>query len=226
MSGATTFAGDTRSGIVDRVARCGVIAVVRLPSARDIPRVASALMEGGIRALEITLTTPGACTAILELCNEFADEALVGAGSVLDLDAAERALDAGAKYLVSPISVSGLVNVAHQRDAATMIGAFTPTEMFAVHGQQSDFVKLFPADALGPVFLKGVLAPMPQLRVVPTGGITAANTGAWIRAGAVAVGAGSSLVDPALVAAHDWSGLTARARGFVNAVRETREVSA
>lgn len=216
----------TRAGVSTRLTARGVIAVVRLSNANDATQVTGALLAGGVDAIEVTLTTAGALDAITTLRGHFGDEVLVGVGSVLDRDAARRAMDAGAMYVVSPITVTEVVAEAHARDVVTMIGAWTPTEMYAAHAAQSDFVKLFPADTAGPAHLKGVLAPMPMLRVVPTGGITAQNAGAWIAAGAQAIGAGSSLVDPSLVKAADWSTLTARARAFIDAVATARGAKA
>lgn len=226
MSIAAESSINARADLSRRITACGVIAVVRLNSSHQMLRVAESLLRGSVNALEITLTTPGALQAIASVRAAFPDDVCVGAGSVLDLDSAQRAIDAGVSYLVSPIMVRGLIEVAHDAGAVTMVGAFTPTEMKNVHAEDTDFVKLFPADTLGPSFLKGVLAPMPSLRVVPTGGITAANAAAWIRAGATAVGAGSSLVDQSLIDGENWIALTERARVFSAAVREARGVKA
>lgn len=213
-----------RTALATRLTARGVIAVVRLANANDATQVTGALLAGGVDAIEVTLTTAGALDAITALRTHFGEEVLVGVGSVLDRMSAQRAIDAGAMYVVSPIAVTDVIDVAHARDAVTMIGAWTPTEMYAAHAAGSDFVKLFPADTAGPSHLKGVLAPMPMLRVVPTGGITAQNAGAWIAAGAQAVGAGSSLVDPSLVKSGDWATLTSRARAFIDAVASARGV--
>lgn len=213
---------NSREAIVARLTERGVIAVVRLANADDASHVTAALLSGGVDAIEVTLTTSGALDAISALRKEFGASAIVGAGSVLNDSAARDAIDAGASYIVSPIATTSMIAVAHARNVLTMIGAFSPTEMHAVHAAHSDFVKLFPADTQGPSFLKGVLAPMPFLRVVPTGGISIENAGLWIAAGAKAVGAGASLVDPKLVAAHDWAALTSRAKSFIEAVRTAR----
>jgi 2-dehydro-3-deoxyphosphogluconate aldolase/(4S)-4-hydroxy-2-oxoglutarate aldolase len=147
---------------------------------------------------------------------------LVGAGSVLDSEAARDAIAAGARYLVSPVVIPALVEIGHAMDVPVLLGGFTPTEILSAHRAGADAVKVFPADALGPAFIRGVLGPMPFLRLVPTGGVTPENVGDWLRAGAVAVGLGGALVDPKLVAAGDFAALTARARRVAEAVAATR----
>jgi 2-dehydro-3-deoxyphosphogluconate aldolase/(4S)-4-hydroxy-2-oxoglutarate aldolase len=207
---APDAARQRRQAIVDRVVAAGAVAVVRLPRADQLQDAVRAIADGGVIAIEVTLTTPGALAAI-ELLRR--DPALcVGAGSVLDAVAAREAIAAGAEYLVSPIFDAEVLAVAHAHGAPMMPGAYTPTEIHAAHRAGADIVKVFPADGLGPSYLKGVLAPMPFLSLMPTGGVTPENAGSWIRAGAVAVGLGSALVDPALVAAGDWGTLTARAQ--------------
>jgi 2-dehydro-3-deoxyphosphogluconate aldolase/(4S)-4-hydroxy-2-oxoglutarate aldolase len=168
------------------------------------------------------MTTPDALAVIEELARWMGDELLVGAGSVLGADAARRAVDAGAEYVVSPVFRQAVVDEAHRLGVPAMPGAFTPTEILHAHEAGADLVKVFPSDALGPSFIKGVLAPMPFLRLMPTGGVTPDNVGEWLRAGAHAVGLGSALVDPKLVAAGDLAALTDRARRVTAQVAEAR----
>jgi 2-dehydro-3-deoxyphosphogluconate aldolase/(4S)-4-hydroxy-2-oxoglutarate aldolase len=205
---------------VRRLAALGAIAVVRLDGAEAAVRAADAVHAGGVRAIEVTLTTPGALNAIRELSRR--EGMLVGAGSVLDADAARDAIAAGARYLVSPVFLPGLVEIGHGAELPVLPGAFTPTEILAAHRAGADAVKVFPSDALGPAFIRGVLGPMPFLRLVPTGGVTPENVGDWLRAGAAAVGLGGALVDPKLVAAGDFAALTERARRVADAVAAAR----
>jgi 2-dehydro-3-deoxyphosphogluconate aldolase/(4S)-4-hydroxy-2-oxoglutarate aldolase len=203
-----------------RLTALGTIAVIRLDDADAAVRAADAVHAGGVSAIEVTLTTPGALEVIRELAGR--EGMLVGAGSVLDADAARASIEAGARYLVSPVFFRELVEIGHAEDVAVLPGAFTPTEILAAHRAGADAVKVFPSDALGPAFIRGVLGPMPFLRLIPTGGVTPENVGDWLRAGAVAVGLGGALVDPKLVAAGDYDALTERAQRVASAVVAAR----
>lgn len=203
-----------------RIAALAAVAVVRLPSAEQALRASEAVRAGGVEAVEITLTTPGALEAIRALSCD--DGMIVGAGSVLDSESARAAIDAGARFIVSPVLLPQLVPLAHEADVAVMLGAFSPTEILAAHRAGSDAVKVFPADALGPAFIRGVRAPMPFLRLVPTGGVTPENAGDWLRAGATAVGLGGSLVDAKLAGAGDWDAITQRARRVLRSIAQAR----
>jgi 2-dehydro-3-deoxyphosphogluconate aldolase/(4S)-4-hydroxy-2-oxoglutarate aldolase len=203
-----------------QVTALGAIAVIRLDDAEAAVRAADAVHAGGVSAIEVTLTTPGALEVIRELAGR--EGMLVGAGSVLDADAARGAIEAGARYLVSPVLFPALVEIGHAEDVAVLPGAFTPTEILTAHRSGADAVKVFPSDALGPGFIRGVLGPMPFLRLIPTGGVTPGNVGDWLRAGAVAVGLGGALVDPKLIAAGDFEALTERARKVASAVVAAR----
>jgi 2-dehydro-3-deoxyphosphogluconate aldolase / (4S)-4-hydroxy-2-oxoglutarate aldolase len=216
----TARAVKTRRETMRRLAALGAIAVVRLDDAEAAVAAAEAVHAGGVSAIEVTLTTPGALGVIDRLSAR--EGMLVGAGSVLDADDAREAIAAGARFLVSPVLAIELVEVAHDAGVPVMLGAFTPTEILWAHRAGADAVKVFPSDALGPSFIKGVLAPMPFLRLVPTGGVTPGNVGDWLRAGAVAVGLGGALVDPRRVASGDWPALTERARLVTRAVAQAR----
>jgi 2-dehydro-3-deoxyphosphogluconate aldolase/(4S)-4-hydroxy-2-oxoglutarate aldolase len=216
----TTTAASARHDVMRRLTELGAIAVVRLDDAGAAVRAAEAVHAGGVHAIEVTLTTPGALDVIRRLSDR--EGMIVGAGSVLDTEAARHAIDAGARYLVSPVLLPQLVPVAHAARVAVMLGAFTPTEILAAHRAGADAVKVFPSDALGPAFIRGVLGPMPFLRLVPTGGVTPGNAGDWLRAGAVAVGLGGALVDAKRVAAGDFATLTERARQVVVSVAAAR----
>jgi 2-dehydro-3-deoxyphosphogluconate aldolase/(4S)-4-hydroxy-2-oxoglutarate aldolase len=200
----------------------GVIAVVRTQTAEPIVPLAEALVAGGVIAVEITLTVPNALTAIRQLRQTLGPRAVVGVGTVLTARQAKEALDAGAEFVVSPILRPELVAVAHEADRPVMLGAYTPTEAQAAHTAGADFVKLFPADRLGPAYLKALRAPLPHLRLVPTGGVDLTTIGALFQAGAAAVGAGSSLVPAELVRDANWTALSELAGRFVAAARQSR----
>ncbi|GAB4520640.1 MAG: bifunctional 4-hydroxy-2-oxoglutarate aldolase/2-dehydro-3-deoxy-phosphogluconate aldolase [Anaerolineae bacterium] len=209
---------EERNAIRDIIEAGKLIAVVRASSPQQAVSIGQALAEAGVRLIEITFTVPNAPAAIREL-NQAVPEILVGAGSVTTVAQAEQAIEAGARYVVSPVSALELIPVCHERGVATMVAGLTPTELFQGWQAGSDYVKLFPARAVGgPDYIREVLAPLPQLPLVPTGGVTLENFKAYLAAGARAVGLGSALVPKALVQAGDWAGLTAHARQFVRAL--------
>ena len=192
-----------------------VIAIVRLPSAGAAVPVASAVHAGGILAIEITLTTDGALDAVEMMRGAGLGGLCVGVGSVRTVDDARRAIDAGAEYLVTPTLNLDVVAESRRSDVPIVCGGFTPTELDAAHRAGADYVKLFPASAVGPRYVREVLAPMPDLRIIPTGGISIDNIGAFRAAGSVGVGVGSALVDSDTVAAEDWHTLEKRASSLV-----------
>jgi 2-dehydro-3-deoxyphosphogluconate aldolase/(4S)-4-hydroxy-2-oxoglutarate aldolase len=195
-----------------------LVAIVRLRDGAALLEVAAALVEGGITTLEFTLTTPGAVEAIERCRARFGETVVVGAGTVLDADGARRCLAAGAQFLVSPGFDRDVMAAARAGGALAMPGAMTPTEIMAAWRASADVVKVFPARALGPRYIADVRAPLPEVRLMPTGGVDATNAAEYLRAGAVAVAVGGNLVDPAAVARADWAALTARARALVDAV--------
>jgi len=201
---------------VDQLLASGVIAVLRAREAKGLTQVARALYDGGVRALEITLTTPGAVAGIAELA-QAGDGMLVGAGTVLDDITARSVLDAGAKFVVSPTLEPDVIRVCRERNVPCIPGAFTPTEILTAWRAGAALVKLFPAAAVGPGFVRDVLAPLPFLRIVPSGGVTLDSVGDWIRAGVAAVSLGSALLS------GPTAELTARARAFVTAVATARQ---
>jgi len=203
----------------------GVIAVVRLgdTSQDRLRRAAAALAAGGVGAVEITLTTPGALAAIAELAPDGALKGcVVGAGTVVDEHAAREVIARGARFVVSPTFDRAVVRYCRDQDVPCLPGALTPTELLEAWRSGARLVKLFPAGAVGPRYLREVLAPLPFLRVVPSGGVSLENAVEWIRAGAAAVSVGGPLVNPVLVTDESWTELTARARALVQAVAGAR----
>ncbi|QDU72655.1 bifunctional 4-hydroxy-2-oxoglutarate aldolase/2-dehydro-3-deoxy-phosphogluconate aldolase [Mucisphaera calidilacus] len=202
----------SREAILQRLEKERIVAVVRLKAAEDMPALAEALAAGGVRAIEVTLTTTNAIECIRDLDKRFGDELFIGVGSVLTTDDATAAVEAGAKYVVSPVFDPAVIDAAHAANAAAMPGCFTPTEIHRATQAGADVVKVFPADVVGIPFFKAVRAPMPHLRMMPTGGVTLDNAGEWIAAGAIAVGAGSALCSKAALESKDWAAITANAQ--------------
>ena len=171
------------------------IAVVRLTETDILEPVIEALYEGGIRLIEITMTVPDAIAQIRKAVDTGADDMIVGVGTVLNAETAAEAIGAGARYVVSPILKDEIIKACKDRNTIVIPGAFTPTEICRAQELGADLVKVFPADVLGMEFFKSVKAPMPELRIIPTGGVSLTNAADWIRAGASAVGIGSALLD-------------------------------
>jgi 2-dehydro-3-deoxyphosphogluconate aldolase/(4S)-4-hydroxy-2-oxoglutarate aldolase len=214
-----------RAHVLATVEETGVVAVIRLPDAGAVREVADALAAGGVRAIEITMTVPNAVAMIRQLAATLPATTIVGAGTVMDAETARRVMDAGAAFVVSPIFSADVVGACREADVAVMPGCFSPTEIHAAWTAGADVIKVFPAGVLGPGYFKDLLGPMPRVRLMPTGGVSVDNAGAWIRAGAVAVGVGSALVDQKTVAAGTFETLTTRAREFIAAVSAARSGS-
>jgi len=213
---------EAATSVVDRMLADGVVAVVRLPRTELLLPTAEALMEGGVRSIEVTLTVPGAIEGIRSLTSQLGDDHLVGVGSVVNADQAKQAIDAGAKYVVSPVLRQGVIDAAHAAGVPAMAAGLTPTEVLNAHEAGSDIVKVFPSDVGGTKLIKGILAPMPWLRLMPTGGVTPENAGEWIKAGAAAVGIGSALVDTKKIEAGDFAAITNNARQAIQSVASAR----
>jgi 2-dehydro-3-deoxyphosphogluconate aldolase / (4S)-4-hydroxy-2-oxoglutarate aldolase len=213
---------DQRAETVSRVEACGVVAVIRLPDPSKLRSVIDALAAGGVRALEVTMTVPRAIDLIGEIAPTLPDGFVIGAGTVVDPATAAAAIDAGARFIVGPVLRPAVIDVCHRRGVAAMPGCFSPTEILTAWEAGADIVKVFPATALGPTYFKDIRGPLPQLKLMPTGGVSLENAGDWVRAGAVAIGVGSALVDAKLVAAGDYAAIGERAARFVEAVRIAR----
>jgi 2-dehydro-3-deoxyphosphogluconate aldolase/(4S)-4-hydroxy-2-oxoglutarate aldolase len=218
----TLAARHDRAATTHAIQSLGVVAVIRMKDAGRLRAVIDALSAGGVRALEITMTVPGAVDLIRQIAPTLPQGVLVGAGTVTDVTTAHAVIDAGAAFVVGPIFRPEIVAVCHSRDVPAMPGCFTPTEIFTAHECGADIVKVFPATSLGPQFLKDVRAPLPDVKLMPTGGVTLDNAGDWIRAGAVAVGVGSALVDVAAIERGDFDQITANAARVVASVRKAR----
>ena len=196
------------------------VAIVRLDSGEKLVKVAEALKAGGISVIEFTCTTPGALEMIKEASTHFGDEVLIGAGTVLDPETARAAILAGAEFIVTPSVNLDMIAMCKRYGKPVVAGAMTPTEMLTAWEAGADLVKVFPASNIGgPDYIKAVLAPLPQFRLVPTGGVSADNAAQYLKAGATAVAVGGNLVNKKAVANGDWGAITAEAQRLVEAVR-------
>ena len=213
----------TKDEIISLLTRPGIIAVVRAQKAEQVLPLSEALLAGGVIAIEITMTTPNAIAAIREAHEKIGTRALIGVGTVLDADTCRAALSAGAQFVVTPVCRPDFVPLAKAAQRPLMLGAYTPTEAQTAHEAGADFIKIFPADTLGPGYIKSIRAPLPHLRIVPTGGVDAANVGDFFNAGCAAVGVGSSLVSGKILQEAAWPELSRRAAEFVKAAELARK---
>jgi 2-dehydro-3-deoxyphosphogluconate aldolase/(4S)-4-hydroxy-2-oxoglutarate aldolase len=211
-----------RESAVRTIQQLGVVAIIRMRDAGKLREVVDAIAEGGVRAIEVTMTVPDAVGLIATLAASLPSTILLGAGTVTDAATTRKVIDAGARYVVSPVFRRDVIDACHERDVAAAPGCFSPTEILDAHDYGADIVKVFPATALGPGFIKDVRAPLPQLRLMPTGGVTLDNAGDWIRAGAVAVGVGSALLDAKAIDEGRFEVLANNARRIVASVAAAR----
>lgn len=207
---------------IQLISESGVIAIVRFDRSEELVEVARAVRAGGVRAIEFTMTTPNALDIIAQAVREFGDEVLLGAGTVLDPETARAAILAGAEFIVAPTLNPRVIEVAHRYSKTVIPGAFTPTEILTAWECGADFVKVFPAEFGGPAYIKAVRAPLPQVRLIPVGGVSLETVEDFIRAGCAAVAVGSHLVKKSAIAARNFNELTELARQFVAAVNQAR----
>jgi len=209
--------------VIEQIRAIGIIPVVRAQSAGEALAAVDAICAGGIPVLEITMTVPGAVQIINELAKRLGDDALIGAGTVLDAATARRCIDAGARFIVSPSLDVPTIEACRTLRVPVFPGAMTPTEVVTAWKAGADAVKVFPANAVGgAAYLKSLKAPLPQIELVPTGGVSLKNIAEYIAAGALAVGVGADLVDLAAVRSGDAASITAKAREYVAAVKAAR----
>lgn len=216
-----------RREILDRIIAHRLIAIVRVADADHLLPVAEALQAGGVEVIEFTLTTCGALEKLRAARRRFGEGLTLGAGTVLDAGAAQSAIEAGAQFIVAPNLNPAVIRLCHgpTYNVPVIPGALTPTEIVAAWDAGADLIKVFPASLGGPGYIREVLAPLPHVRLVPTGGVTAGNVVEFLSAGALAVGVGSALVDKMVVATSDWSALTERARRFVALISQAERVA-
>jgi 2-dehydro-3-deoxyphosphogluconate aldolase / (4S)-4-hydroxy-2-oxoglutarate aldolase len=207
---------------LQRVLDTGIVAILRAPSSEQLTNVARALFEGGIDVIEVTFTVPGALEILAAVKKELGNRVLLGAGTVLDPETARAALLAGAEFLVSPALDPDVIRLCNRYDKLVMPGAFTPTEILAAWEAGAGIVKVFPSDAVGPSYLKALKGPFPQIRLMPTGGVNLQTLPEFIKAGACAVGVGSSLVEPQAIREGKFERLRDLAGQYLQAVKLAR----
>jgi 2-dehydro-3-deoxyphosphogluconate aldolase / (4S)-4-hydroxy-2-oxoglutarate aldolase len=217
-----TISNSRREAVTREIERVGIVAVIRIKDPGKLRAVVDALTDGGVRVLEVTMTVPGAVELIRELAPTLPQGFLFGAGTVTDAATARAVIEAGAAFVVAPVFRPDVIAACHERDVPAVPGCFSPTEILAAHEAGADIVKVFPATMLGPQFIKDVRAPLPQVKLMPTGGVTLENAGDWIRAGAVAVGVGSALVDARAIDSGRFDVISANARRLIASVNAGR----
>src|SRR5947199_10391437 len=200
----------------------GIVAVVRSPDSQQLVEAARALADGGVTVVEITMTVPDALDVVRQVRRSLGDRVLLGAGTILDPETARAALLAGAEYLVAPTLNLDVIRLCQRYDKLVMPEAFTPTEVLAAWEAGADIVKVFPADVVGPAFFKAMRGPLPQIRLMPTGGVDLNTAGDFLQAGACWLGVGGQLIEPKAVAERDFDRIRDLARQYVNIVKQTR----
>lgn len=214
----------SRLEVMTGIEQSGVVAVIRLRDGKRLRGVVDALIDGGVRAMEVTMTVPGAVGLIEQLARDLPEGFILGAGTVLDPETARQVILAGAQFLVSPVLSLPTIELAHRYDVAIMPGCLTPTEILAGWQAGADAIKVFPATTFGPGYIKDVKAPLPQVKLLPTGGVSLTNAGEWIKAGACAVGVGSALLDARAIDEGRVDVIAANARTLVASVNAARGV--
>ncbi|MBA7689319.1 hypothetical protein ES703_97825 [subsurface metagenome] len=213
---------DNKEKNLQDIVNCGVVAIIRVASAQEAVEVCGAIAKGGVKPIEITMTVPGAIDAIKELKGAAEDKVLLGAGTVLDPETARAVILAGAEFVVCPTLNLEVIEVCRRYSKVVIPGAFTPTEILTAWEAGADIVKVFPATVGGPRYLRDIRGPLPQIRLMPTGGVNVDNTPDFIKAGAVAVAAGTSLVDKKAVSERKYDIITENAKKFIEAVKLAR----
>lgn len=205
-----------------QVLDCGIVAVVRSPDSGQLVDVVRALADGGVTVAEITMTVPGALDVVRQVRQALGDKVLLGAGTILDPETARAALLAGAEYIVAPTVNLEVIKLCRRYDKLVMPGAFTPTEILAAWEAGADIVKVFPADVVGPAFFKAVRGPLPQVRLMPTGGVDLTTAAEFLKAGACCLGVGGQLVEPKAVAEGNFTRIRDLARQYAGIVQQFR----
>lgn len=212
----------TKSQTIHRILNPGVVAVIRADSSAQLMNVADALVKGGAPTMEVTMTTPNALQVISDVRAKFGDAICMGVGTVLDTETARAAILAGAEYVVTPTMNVEVIKLCRRYAKPIIAGAYTPTEALTAWEAGADFIKIFPADQLGPNYIKALKAPLPQLEIIPTGGVDLNTAGNFIKAGCAAVAAGSSFVSREILKSQDWPELVETARKFVAVIAKAR----
>lgn len=211
------------SDIIRQIESTGLVAIIRASGSGELVEVVKALREGGCTCIEVTMTTPNCLQVIAEARQTLEDDAVIGVGTVLDAETARAAIVAGAQFVVAPILDLATIEICRRYSVPVMPGAMTPTEIMRAWQAGADLVKVFPTSVLGARFLKDVRAPLPQVKLIPTGGINLDNVGEFIRAGAAAIGVGSALVTAEAIKKRDFAGIKVTAAQWLQRIRQARE---
>ena len=209
--------------ILDEIFKRKAVAVLRVKEEDKLKKVIQAIADGGVSIAEITMTVPNAIKLIEKMSNELDENIIIGVGSVLNKQTAEDAIKAGAKYVVSPILKKEIIETAQKYDVPVMPGCFTPTEIYSAFEMGADIAKVFPADVVGMPFFIAILAPMPHLKLMPTGGVSLTNAGDWLKSGACAVGIGSALLDDKAIKEENYFKLTENAKTIMNSINSVNK---
>jgi 2-dehydro-3-deoxyphosphogluconate aldolase / (4S)-4-hydroxy-2-oxoglutarate aldolase len=212
----------TKDQIIDGLLTPGVVAIIRADNSEQLIHASRALIDGGVSGIEITMTTPNALKVIADVRRVFGDKVLAGVGSILDVKTAEAAIEAGAEYVITPVLKPDVIAFCNRVGKPIFSGSYTPTEAQTAFELGADFIKIFPADGLGPKYIQAIRGPLPHLKIVPTGGVDINTAGDFIKAGCVAVAAGSSLGSKDILKNQDWAKLTDLASQFIAAVAKAR----
>jgi len=205
-----------------RIIDCGVVSIIRVKSQEEAIKTVRAIKEGGIDVIEVSVVTPGALNVIKMTSEKFGDEVLIGVGTILDPETARASILSGAEFVIGPTLSRGVIKVCRRYSKISIPGAFTPTEILTAWELGADVVKVFPAAIVGPSYLRAVLGPLPQVRVLPTGGVNLNNAEEFIKAGSVAIAVGGALVDEKAVMEGRFEVITENARRFLEAVKKAR----
>ncbi|NER13722.1 bifunctional 4-hydroxy-2-oxoglutarate aldolase/2-dehydro-3-deoxy-phosphogluconate aldolase [Leptobacterium flavescens] len=211
---------EKRARILSEIGKEKIIAILRLTKKEDVFPVAEAMIQGGIRNLEITANTPGYLEAIHQISQYF-PEINIGAGTITNETETREAISAGAQFIITPIVNTAIIKEAHLSDVPVIMGAFTPTEIEKAHRNGADAIKIFPASGVGTDYLKAIAGPFPKIKMVPTGGVNKENMREWLECGAYALGVGGSLLDKDLIASRSFYELTQKAKSYLHVLRET-----
>lgn len=212
----------SKEKIVESISNTGAAAVIRMENADKLLKVVEAIYSGGLNIIEVTMTVPDALKVIERVVKETNDDVIVGVGSVLNKEMTQGAIDAGAKFVVSPVLKKEIIETGHQNDLPVFPGAFTPTEIQTAYEWGADIVKVFPADVVGMKYFKSIKAPLPHLKLMPTGGVSLTNAGDWLLHGAEAVGIGSALLDKEAIKNEDYGKLKQNAEILIDNIKQAR----
>lgn len=211
-----------KSDTLNHILNYGVVAVVRMKDTQSVLKVVEAISLGGIKCIEITMTVPGAVKIINDLSRSVGSDVIIGAGTVIDANTANNVIDAGAKFVVGPVVDLDMIQTCVNRNVVCMPGCFTPTEILKGWQAGGDIIKVFPATSVGPKYFKDITGPFPEIRLMPTGGVTIDNVGEWVKAGAVAVGIGSDLLNMHIIEEKRYDELTERAARVVKNFQDAK----